>query len=386
VRFSRETWNNPNAKGVKAEMDKNARNIFAGRSGIIGAGLIIGVMAASLQHFGNPGNMGVCAACFERDIAGALGFHRAAIVQYLRPEIIGMVLGAFAASVLFGDFKSRGGSAPIQRFVLGMLAVIGALVFLGCPWRAMLRLAGGDWNAIAGLIGLGAGIFTGTLFLRSGFSLGGTVKQNKFTGYVFPLLMLGLLALYLLFPQEAGQPQSGVLFYSVSGPGSLHAPLLISLGLSLLIGFLAQRSRFCTMGAIRDLLLFRQTHLLLGVIALVAAAFVANLYFGQFNPGFYNQPVAHTDWLWNFSGMVVSGLAFSLAGGCPGRQLFLGGEGNADSGVFTLGMFAGAALSHNFGMASSGAGAGPHGPAAVVVSMVILLVIGFGNRKKIGVI
>jgi YedE family putative selenium metabolism protein len=267
-----------------------------------------------------------------------------------------------------------------------MLAVIGALVFLGCPWRALLLLAGGDWNAVVGLAGLGAGIFIGTLFLRNGFSLGSTAKQNNFTGYVFPLLMLGLLALYLLFPQEKGQAQSGVLFYSVSGPGSLHAPLLVSLGLSLLIGFLAQRSRFCTMGAIRDLLLFKQMHLLLGVIALVAAAFVANLYFGQFNPGFDKQPIAHNDWLWNFSGMVVSGLAISLAGGCPGRQLFMGGEGNADSGIFALGMLAGAALSHNFGLASSGAGAGPHGPAAVAVSLIILLAIGFGNRKKISLL
>jgi YedE family putative selenium metabolism protein len=284
---------------------------------------------------------------------------------------------------MFGEFKSRGGSAPIQRFILGMLAVIGALVFLGCPWRALLRLAGGDWNAIVGIVGLGVGIFIGTLFLRNGFSLGSTAKQNNFTGYIFPLIMVGLLALYLIFPQEQGQPQSGVLFYSVSGPGSMHAPLLISLTLSLRIGFFAQRSRFCTIGALRDLFLFKQLHLLLGVVALVAAAFIANQYFGQFNPGFVKQPVAHNDWLWNFSGMVVSGLAFALAGGCPGRQLFMSGEGNADSGVFTLGMLAGAALSHNFGLASSGAGAGPNGPMAVIISMIVLLAMGFANRKKI---
>jgi hypothetical protein len=42
--------------------------------------------------------------------------------------------------------------------------MIGALVFLGCPWRAMLRLAGGDGNAIFGLLGLIGGIWIGTLF------------------------------------------------------------------------------------------------------------------------------------------------------------------------------------------------------------------------------
>ena len=38
--------------------------------------------------------MGICVACFERDIAGAIGLHRAAVVQYIRPEIIGFVLGS----------------------------------------------------------------------------------------------------------------------------------------------------------------------------------------------------------------------------------------------------------------------------------------------------
>ena len=36
--------------------------------------------------------------------------------------------------------------------------MIGALVFLGCPWRTLLRLAGGDLNALVGLAGLAVGI------------------------------------------------------------------------------------------------------------------------------------------------------------------------------------------------------------------------------------
>ncbi|MDL2313872.1 YedE-related selenium metabolism membrane protein [Desulfovibrio sp. OttesenSCG-928-C14] len=360
-----------------------SKNIFASTGGIVAVGLVIGVLASFLQHMGNPGNMGICVACFERDIAGAIGLHRAGIVQYIRPEIIGLGLGAFAAALLFGDFRSRGGSAPIQRFVLGMLAMIGALVFLGCPWRALLRLAGGDLNSILGLAGLGAGIFIGTLFLRNGYSLGASSKQSGLTGLVLPLILAGLLVLRLLFPPLDGQGQSGVLFYSTGGPGSMHAPLLISLGVGLLIGFLAQRSRFCTMGALRDLFLFKQGHLLWGVLALVAAAFVSNLVFGQFKLGFEGQPVAHNNYLWNFMGMLMAGLAFALAGGCPGRQLFMSGEGDADAGVFVLGMIAGAAVSHNFGLASSGAGPGANGPTAVVVGLVILLAIGFFNRKKV---
>ena len=115
---------------------------FASRWGIIIAGAAIGLLAPLLQKLGNPANMGICVACFERDIAGALGLHRAAVVQYIRPEIIGFVLGSLIAALLFREFKARGGSAPIVRYVLGVFAMIGALAFLGCPWRALLRLAG----------------------------------------------------------------------------------------------------------------------------------------------------------------------------------------------------------------------------------------------------
>ena len=128
------------------------KNVLSTKKGIIGVGAIIGVLASLLQFWGNPANMGICVACFVRDITGALGLHRAGIVQYMRPEIIGFVLGSFIAAYAFKEFKSRLGSAPIVRFILGFFAMIGALIFLGCPWRAILRLAGGDLNSIFGLL------------------------------------------------------------------------------------------------------------------------------------------------------------------------------------------------------------------------------------------
>jgi len=359
------------------------KKIFATRSGIIGVGAFIGVFAPLLQRWGNPGNMGICVACFERDIAGAIGLHRAAVVQYMRPEIIGFVLGALIAAYIFGEFRSRVGSAPIVRFVLGAFAMIGALVFLGCPWRALLRLTGGDGNAIFGLLGLIAGIWVGTRFLKGGYDLGRVQPTHTSVGWILPLTMLGFLVLMLIFPQFEGGNKSGILFYSIKGPGSMHAPLIISLVIGLAVGFLAQRSRFCTMGAFRDLILFRQTHLFLGVVGFLIAAFITNLIVGQFHPGFAKQPVAHTITLWNFGGMVLAGLAFCLAGGCPGRQLFMAGEGDGDASVFVLGMIVGAGFSHNFGLASSPKGVGPHGIAAVIIGLLVCLFIGFTMRKKV---
>ena len=359
------------------------KKFFATRWGIISVGAFIGVLAPLLQKLGNPGNMGICVACFERDIAGALGLHRAAVVQYMRPEIIGFVLGSLIAAYIYKEFRPRAGSAPIVRFFLGAFAMIGALVFLGCPWRALLRFSAGDGNAVFGLLGLICGIWIGTLFLKRGYNLGRTEKTHTSVGWLLPLTMLGFLVLMFSFPRVKGEIKSGILFYSVKGPGSLHAPLIVSLIVGLAIGFLAQRSRFCTMGAFRDLILFRQTHLFLGILALVVVAFITNLIVGQFHPGFAKQPVAHTMTVWNFGGMVVAGLAFVLAGGCPGRQLFLAGEGDGDAAVFVLGMIVGAGFCHNFGLASSPKGVGPHGIAAVIIGLLVCLFIGFTMRKKI---
>ena len=208
------------------------KNLFATTPGIIIVGAVIGLIAVWLQKLGNPANMGICVACFERDVAGGLGLHRAAIVQYLRPEIMGLVLGSLAAAIATREFKPRGGSAPIVRFVLGMIAAMGALVFLGCPWRAILRLAGGDGNAILGLAGLATGIWFGTLFFKKGYSLGRSNSQSVVSGALFPVIAVCLLLLYLIFPQIPDQPQSGPLFYSVKGPGSQHAPFIASLGLA----------------------------------------------------------------------------------------------------------------------------------------------------------
>lgn len=360
---------------------------FASRWGIVLAGVIIGSLAALLSSIGNPPNMGVCVACFERDVAGSLGLHRADAVQYLRPEIPAFVLGSLAAALLFGQFRARAGSASIVRFMLGVFAMIGALTFLGCPWRAILRLAGGDLNAVAGLAGLAAGIGAGTWFLKNGYTLGRSYSVPKPAGWVLPALMAGLLV--FVFAQPA------FILTSSKGPGSMHAPVLISIGAGLLIGFVAQRTRFCTLGAIRNPFVSRNFHLLYGVVAMLVTAFALNLALGRFSLGFAAQPIAHSNHLWNFVGMALAGLCFELAGGCPGRQLFLTGEGDADAGVFVVGMVVGAAIAHNFSLAAAPdrlaegvftlGGPGLNGQVAVVIGLAFCLVLGFTMRERLEV-
>ena len=309
------------------------------------AGVAVGLAALLLTFLGNPANMGFCIACFERDIAGSLGLHAAVKVQYLRPEIPGIVLGAFAAALAAKEFRPKSGSAPAIRFLLGAVVMIGALAFLGCPLRMVLRLAGGDLNALFGLLGFTAGIFVGTRFLNAGFTLKRAYPASAAEGGVLPLLMLGLLALGLFAPS--------MLRASAEGPGSMHAPFLIALGLAAAVGALAQRSRLCMVGGIRDTMLFGDFNLLLGFAAVFVTVLAGNLIRGSFRLGMAMQPVAHSSTLWNILGMFAVGWGSVLLGGCPLRQLILAAEGNGDSAVTVLGMFAGAALSHNLGLAGN---------------------------------
>ena len=253
--------------------------------------------------------------------------HRVDVVQYLRPEIMDFVLGSFVVSLIAGEYKPRG----VQ-------------------------------------------------FLKHGYSLGRSYTEREARGWIFPALMVGLF-LFLVF--QVSFAPGGPIFFSLEGSGSLHAPIILSLIAGLVIGALAQRSRFCTMGAFRDVILLKDFHLFSGVAALLFFAFVMNLILSQFNPGFEGQPIAHTDHVWNFLGMVLSGLAFVLAGGCPGRQLFLSGEGDMDAAVFALGMIVGSAIAHNFATASSAKGIGTFGPAAVIIGLVFCVIIGFTQRDKI---
>ena len=342
---------------------------------LIISGLIIGVTAGVLVKLGNPGNMGVCLACFERDIAGALGLHRAAAVQYLRPEIFAIMLGAAVAALFGRDLSPRSGSSPAVRFILGAFVMIGALVFLGCPTRMVLRLGGGDGNALLGLAGFICGIGVGSVFLRKGASLGRTHKEPvRATTWVMPLLAIGGVLLLWAKPS--------FILASTKGPGSMHAPILVSLAAGLLIGILGQRSRLCFAGGIRDMILFRSPHLLTGLAAVFVAVLATNVAFGAFHPGFMGQPAAHTMHLWNFLGMALVGLGSMLLGGCPLRQLILSAQGNGDSIVTVAGMIAGAALAHNLGLAATGKGVTPAGMIAVGLGLFVCIVIGLSAREQ----
>ncbi len=359
-------------------------NVKRERIQIVIAGLIIGVIASLLVFFGNPSNMGFCIACFLRDTAGGLGLHRAAAVQYIRPEIIGLVLGSFIVALCKKEFSAKGGSAPVTRFVLGFFVMVGCLMFLGCPFRMILRLAGGDLNALLGLLGFVLGILAGVFFLKRGYSLKRTYAQTKLDGVIFPAIQVVVFILLVAAPAFIFFTEAG------GGPGAKHAAVAISLIAGLIVGALAQRTRLCMVGGIRDIVLFREPKLLMGFGAILVSALVCNLIFNGvaggeatfFHLGFEGQPIAHTDGLWNCLGMLLVGFGCVLLGGCPLRQLVMSGEGNSDSAVTVLGLIVGAAFCHNFGLASSADGPTAAGKIAVLLGIAVVIVIACLNTFK----
>ncbi len=341
---------------------------------ILAAGAAMGVLGVYLTYMGNPRNSGICISCFMENLAGAMGLHGNPRMQYIRPELIGFVAGGTIAALAAREFRAEGGSSPVLRFFGGALLIVGCSVFLGCPIKMSLRLSAGDFTALAGVAGLVFGVWLGYVFLRRGFYLGEANPAPSINGFLIPGIMAGLLVLLLINP--------GFLFSSSTGPGAQRAPLLISLGAGLFIGLLAQRSRFCVTGGIGNFIVSGDKSLLSGLVSMLLFAFIAGLYFGQFNPGFEGQPGSHMAYGWSFLGMALVGVTSIQIGGCPFRQLILAGQGSADAGAAVLGMVAGGALVQGWGITSSNMGPSQAGQVATLLGLAFVLVLGVIMRVR----
>jgi uncharacterized membrane protein YedE/YeeE len=71
-----------------------------------------------------------------------------------------------------------------------------------------------------------------------------------------------------------------------------------------------------------------------------------------------------------------------LLGGCPLRQLIMAAEGNIDSVITVVGMLVGAAFAHNFGLASSAAGATANGKIATIIGLAVAAGLGFLHMER----
>lgn len=181
---------------------------------------------------------------------GGLQLQSSPPVQYMRPEIFGFAIWAFIMALVTRLFSPRSGSAPFLRFTLGFFMMVACLVFLGCPLRVFLRIAGSDLNAVVSFVGLVAGIALGTVFLNKDFSLPPDQQQPRVEGYLFPLICIIILALVMV--------NSSLFTSSEKGRGSMQAPILYTLYGGLIIGAIVQVTKFCSIGFISHAILFKR--------------------------------------------------------------------------------------------------------------------------------
>ena len=327
---------------------------------------VVGGLAAGFVALGNPGNMGICGACFLRDTAGALGLFTKEGPRIFRPEIVGLIGGDFLLRLGQRRFEGRAGAHTAARFFLGMWMGIGALVFLGCPFRMLQHLGGGDLNAVIGLVGFIFGVGVGRLFELRGYTSGKTAVVITPAGTPALFLAVGTLILFL-----AGQMPFGPGPDDIGTPPP-HAAWYWALGLALVSGAILSLTGFCAVTAARQVFAGPR-QMLWGGVALIAGFALLSALTGNFKLGFADQPVSHSDQLWNGLSMALVGLTGVLAGGCPVRQIVLAGEGNGDAMVTAVGILAGCCLAHSFQTVSSASGPSAEGNTAVILGLAVCL-------------
>ena len=337
---------------------------------------LVGAGAALLVAGGNPGNMGICGACFLRDLAGSLGLFVGRGPRIFRPELAGLMLGPLAFVLLRGRFEARSGSHAATRFFFGLLMGVGTLVFLGCPFRMLQRIGGGDLNAWLGALGLVAGVGVGLAFEKRGYNLGRTSVVSRPVGLLGPL---SLTILFLLFLR------GGVLFGP--GPGAdappAHAPWALSFMVALGAGAVLSATRFCVITAARQVYGGERRMLAAALILVVGYGLVAASA-GNFRLAFEGQPIAHSEGFWNVAALFLVGLCGCLVGGCPVRQIVMAGEGNGDAFVTVAGLVVGGGLSHSLKLASSGMGTTPGGRMVVAAGIAVAVAYAFWISRSAG--
>ncbi len=338
-------------------------------------GAFLGIGSVLIVLVGNPVNSGICISCFLENLAGALQFQGDLRMSYIRPELVGFVLGSFVVAKKTRRFKVTGGSSPIIRFFLGFFIIVGCAVFIGCPIKMIVRLAAGDLTAVVAVVGMMFGVWCGARYLKAGIFLERERDMPKINGYIFPFLAFMLLFFIFFQPTFIKQGQTG--------PAAQHAPVLLSLALGLVIGGFSQRSGLCITGGFRNFFLFREKTLLGGVLTFFVTALLISFATGQFNMGLNGQPASHLSHGWTFLAMTLVGLASVIIDGCPFRQVIKSGQGDVDAGITTMGMLAGAALVITWSIRSTSAGPEFAGKIAVMSGLIFCLFVVISYRKRI---
>jgi len=232
---------------------------------------------------------------------------------FLKPGILGFLLGAMSSALVRGEFRVRRGAAPLLRFLLGALTSLALLAAGGCPAGQLFRLSRGDLGAPAALAGLALGARLGVELLRLGMGLGAPRRAPGWAGIV-GVFLLAALSSPFLWKQPAAWPAV------ISGAA---------------VGALAQGSRFCAVAPFRDLFLLKDAGLFPGLLGFLLGSLAASLLSGSFS---LSVPYQWPRYLLQAGAMALGGACLVVVDGCPLRQAAAAAQGDLDGAAFFLGL------------------------------------------------
>ena len=140
-------------------------------------GIVMGLGAALVQAYFKiipPPAYGICMVCHPKDLLNWLGDHLLGTswgqvtVSVGVPvlTVVGIVLGAFIAARLHGEFRMEPAREPIFHFITGFLVINFGLILGSCPIRILIVGSYGSLIGIVGFLCMAIGIGLGALWLR----------------------------------------------------------------------------------------------------------------------------------------------------------------------------------------------------------------------------
>lgn len=360
---------------------------------IIISSMVIAILVSLLVYYGNPTNMGLSVSCFIKDMAGSLRLHNTPIAQYYRPEIVGIFLGAFLVSLFRKRFNLSISNNWYIYLIYGFCTMILCMIFLGCPFRMIERMAGGDLNAYIGFFGLVLGIVVSVFVKKEKKEVVIKEVNKKYIFFILPIVLI--VGFIVLVVDTYCMPGGSKIFAtSTAGPASMHANIFISLIFSLIIGVILSISELSFDNAVIGIIKHKNYTMLLSGIIMFIAMMIFNHFNYTLNFNFDEQIVAHKAIFWNFLSMFGVGVSIMFAGGDPLRQLIKSAEGKIDSLLYILGMFIASIIIYPlrltgaaYSMLPNGSwfvgGPVTKGKIACFLCIIVILIIGIINDKYI---
>ena len=132
------------------------------------------VAAGAFFQVRPPDAYGICMSCHARDLTNWLTNHAFGTELTVSPvslvfpllTVVGVVIGAFIAAIISGEFRWRMPAKPLKSFGLGALVMNAALLAEGCATRLALRTSAGDLLGLAGFGAMALGVVLATFWLR----------------------------------------------------------------------------------------------------------------------------------------------------------------------------------------------------------------------------